>query len=35
MERLGPGGWRRLQESEVEDSLKGDGALGAVGAKKF
>lgn len=35
MERLGPGGWRRLQDWEIEESLKGTGELGADGAKKF
>ncbi len=35
MERLGPGGWRRLQDWEIAESLKGAGELGADGARKF
>jgi len=35
MERLGPGGWRRLEDWEIEDSLKAAGELGAPNAKKI
>ncbi len=35
MERLGPSGWRRLQDSEIADSLKAAGLPGAPHTKKF
>jgi leucyl-tRNA---protein transferase len=35
MERLGPGGWRKLEDIEIEKSLEGAGELGAPNTKKF
>jgi leucyl-tRNA---protein transferase len=35
MERLGPSGWRRLHASEIVESLKSAGELGAPNGKKF
>jgi len=35
MERLGPSGWRRLQDWEIAESLKAAGELGAPNGKKF
>ena len=35
MERLGPGGWQRVTEAEAALSLRGEGAEGAPGARKF
>ncbi len=34
MERLGAGGWRMLEDQEIESSLKAAGMLGAPNAKK-
>ncbi len=35
MERLGPGGWTRLRDDDVAESLKGAGELGAPNGRKF
>ena len=35
MERLGPGGWSRLRDADVAESLKGTGVMGAPEGRKF
>ena len=35
MERLGPGGWTRLRDEDVAESLKAAGVMGSPEGRKF
>ncbi len=35
MERLGPTGWRRMNDADVAEALRGEGVAGSPGGKKF